>query len=844
MGQYTLQCVGWDGGSGLGGSTLYESWSEVNLYFALPSIPAGERIVRILGMHVYLDFSANGIQTGEEFRAKHLATLSLGRESSSQWHDVAAGEYLAENVIFGNQVKINCTKAITGASSIRIHTNDDANRPTLTIETEPVSFVLSDLQPTSTTKVYRGFVRRFSWSRSFNGLNVFGSVQQSYATFRYRAPSGDIREVRVPGSQNYIDFDTVQVPSYTGMEWQIMSVSNSGGSSYSTWASNDFSALTIRFTDLVPQSRSTRYKGFPVEFAWNFSYSVPEGVSGVLHQISAKLRWRKNGTTAITEYTISTSAQSYTIPAGVLPAGDIDWQVEMLDTSGGTTASSWTTFNYKELSVTPTELYPAEGSRILKHQVNRFGWTITAEEAEDVPGPIVQTSAVVRYRTKGQQDVQSVTVSGDQNFYDFPAHTFTADDIEWQVEVTANTGTVGVSEWVNVNTQDALSTPVCVSPVGVVVDDTNGVSFVWRHVISTGTEQTAYELQTSVNMGGQYTTLSTEESNASHFDTPAGTFEQGTLMWRVRTKNGDGEWGSYSAAATIIIRRAPATPVIVYTDTKPRPTIRWQSADQQGVCIQIGDYDTGWMHSTAKEFRMPMILPDGVYQVRLTIKTIFGVESPAAVATITVKNLPGPEIIAGFQAVDNCVNVEWQEDDAYTTYYVLRDGIPIARVDGNSYADRMSNGQQQYVVRGITPDGYYGDSAPVYAYVEIQNAVIGLVDAGAEWLTLRMRRGERPTHEGSYSIQAQYVHYYGRRKPVAYTIGMEDASHDFAFTVKPLLAENLHDLIGRTVVYKDHWGNVVIGLLGTVQIQHDRVCDVQFSITETDYHQEVSYEDG
>ena len=98
----------------------------------------------------------------------------------------------------------------------------------------------------------------------------------------------------------------------------------------------------------------------------------------------------------------------------------------------------------------------------------------------------------------------------------------------------------------------------------------------------------------------RYTTLSTAETDASSFATPAGQFAQGTLMWRVRTKNGDGVWGSYSAAATIIIRRAPVVPVIVYTDTKPRPTIRWQSADQQGVRIQIGDYDTGWMHSTAK----------------------------------------------------------------------------------------------------------------------------------------------------------------------------------------------------------------------------------------------------
>ena len=122
-------------------------------------------------------------------------------------------------------------------------------------------------------------------------------------------------------------------------------------------------------------------------------------------------------------------------------------------------------------------------------------------------------------------------------------------------------------------------------------------------------------------------------------------------MWRVRhPKTAMVCRGSYSAAATIIIRRAPAVPVIVYTDTKPRPTIRWQSADQQGVRIQIGDYDTGWMHSTAKEFRMPYFLQDGTYPVQLAIKTVFGVESAPAVGSITVLNVPGPTIDAAFNA--------------------------------------------------------------------------------------------------------------------------------------------------------------------------------------------------
>ena len=370
-----------------------------------------------------------------------------------------------------------------------------------------------------------------------------------------------------------------------------------------------------------------------------------------------------------------------------------------------------------------------------------------------------------------------------------------------------------------------------------------GLPFVYPGPARPGTAQTAYELQTSSNMGGQYTTLSTAETDASSFATPAGQFAQGTLMWRVRTKNGDGVWGSYSAAATIIIRRAPVVPVIVYTDTKPRPTIRWQSADQQGVRIQIGDYDTGWMHSTAKEFRMPYFLQDGTYPVQLAIKTVFGVESAPAVGSITVLNVPGPTIEAAFNARLNAIEISWETDAAYAEYFILRDGVPIARSAGSGITDRLCAGKHVYTVRGVTPEGYYGDSAPVHAFLAIENAVIGSVEDGAPWLKLRLRAGERPAHDGSYSAQVDYVHYYGRTKPEPYTCGMQDASHDFAFTLRDAAQMDvLRGLLGSAVVYKDCWGDVVVGMLGNIQAAHGRARDVQFTVVETDHRQEISYE--
>lgn len=841
MGQYTVYCNNNNGfanlTNGVGDLSINNSSTmraDGTIAFDVSKIPEGEVFDHTLNLSIYC-------------QAVSRYTVVIGGqdvacEEAPSWKQVNA--YLP-----CNERKLRCDIWVTANESYygdcaRFWLNGSDHVPYATIVTRAGVIRPVDCSPTGTT-LRKGFFHRFSWRPSaetpFNG-----TLSVAYYEFQWRTNGAtEWTTERVAENRNYIDFDTSLVPNaeIPGMEWRVVCYGKNGASATSALNSVQFQSTSVRLTDLVPASHAKTFKGFPVTCTWELSYTKPDSLSGELHQTSARIRWRKSGADDYTEYSIQGAVQSYTIAADILPAGEIDWQVETTDTSGGTAASSWTTFENQELTVEPTDLYPADGGRILKKQINRFGWTITAEGAEDAPGPITQTSAVLRYRTQGQQDIANVTIDDSQNYYDFPANTFTADDIEWQVEVTINTGATGTSEWIHVNTQDALSTPVCISPVGVVVEDTNGISFVWEHAISTGTEQTAYELQTSTNMGGQYTTLSTEESNVSHFDTPAGTFEQGTLMWRVRTKNGDGEWGSYSAAATIIIRRAPAAPVIVYTDTLPRPTIRWQSADQQGVRIQIGDYDTGWMHSTAKEFRMPYILPDGNYPIRITIKTIFGAESPTATAVISVKNIPGPAFAAGFQSVDNCIVLDWQTDDAYVEYYVLRAGQTIARTKDSSYTDRFSNGRQQYVVRGVTAEGYYGDSAPVYTYLFIENAVLGLAEDGEPWLPLRLRRGERPAHEGNYSVQVDYVFYYGRTKPVAYTSRQRDASHSFSFTVRQQAQQQaLQALLGHIVVYKDRWGNVVIGMLGTAQILHDRACDVEFTIVETDYKQEVSYE--
>lgn len=74
---------------------------------------------------------------------------------------------------------------------------------------------------------------------------------------------------------------------------------------------------------------------------------------------------------------------------------------------------------------------------------------------------------------------------------------------------------------------------------------------------------------------------------------------------------------------------------------------------------------------------------------------------------------------------------------------------------------------------------------------------------------------------------------------------MLEASHDFSFTLRdPVQVQMLRSLLGENVVYKDCWGDVLIGILGSVQMAQGRATDVEFTITETDFRQEVAYVEG
>ena len=223
-----------------------------------------------------------------------------------------------------------------------------------------------------------------------------------------------------------------------------------------------------------------------------------------------------------------------------------------------------------------------------------------------------------------------------------PAGTFTADEIQWRVTVTA-AGQTKTSAWYTLSTVDQLPEAVPVSPIGGFVDGTQAVDFVWQHIIATGTAQTKVDLQTSAD-GAQWTTLRTVATAQQQLTIPADTLSAGTLHWRVRTYNSDGAAGSWSSAVQTTVIAAPPAPVVTVADSSPRPLIQWQSSGQQAYEVMIDDAVVISAYGVTQSYRADAYLTDGQHTVRVRVQNQYSLWSAWGALAITVANTAGSAI--------------------------------------------------------------------------------------------------------------------------------------------------------------------------------------------------------
>ncbi|MCI8442848.1 MAG: hypothetical protein HFG27_09995 [Provencibacterium sp.] len=294
----------------------------------------------------------------------------------------------------------------------------------------------------------------------------------------------------------------------------------------------------------------------------------------------------------------------------------------------------------------------------------RLDWSLVPCSPNAV-GRATQKSASLQWRPKGSSSVQTVSVSGASTFCVLPANTLPNGSIEWRVSaVSADNVSAPWSDWYTLTTIDnQISAPDSLSPDGELLDGARPIALSWRHNSPLGTPPSAFEAQVDLETGYGWRELSGKIlSSESAYTIPANTLPSGYVSWRVRDYNSDGQPSPWSSPARMTVRAAPRAPVFrTLQSGTARPLIQWFVSGQVALQIEITSgremlYRSGTIFSTENSHRIPVLLPNGIYTLRLRIQNQYGLWSPWEETSLAIQapkkwkvTLEGQEIEAGAQ---------------------------------------------------------------------------------------------------------------------------------------------------------------------------------------------------
>lgn len=491
---------------------------------------------------------------------------------------------------------------------------------------------------------------------------------------------------------------------------------------------------------------------------------------------------------------------------------------------------------------------------------SRFSW-----ELETYPPGMPQQSAVFQWREKNAGTINTISV-GTEKYIDVPAYTFPNGEIEWRVKATANNVESPFTPWHTISTIDAIPlAPTGLYPANSVINGTRAFTLYWIHNSPLSTEQSAYEVQVApdgINFTGFSGKVISGESrhnvNAKSIF-PINT--NGKIAWRVRTYNSDDMASPWSESVYLTIVTGAMPPAWISVEVgKARPLCKWLSDEQVSYQLQVlnGEtvfYDSGEMHGADKGHKLKDFLADGVYSFRLRIKNALRmwsewVEYNAVINTETVFNID----LQG-SATNNAINLQWTtEPHEYLTYYVIRDGIAIAKTSLASYTDYTACGNHVYKVRGVNPDGNFKDSGELNLFLGLDYITLAPVREPSNITIINVRRKEKPKKARDLSSNMVPVYLEGRRNPVFFDT--KNRTENIQISNTSITQENyssLYDLWerGETLIYRDSFDkayyvkflsfpadDIFRRRLGRINV----AIDFSASLAVVDYSEEVEYD--
>lgn len=272
-------------------------------------------------------------------------------------------------------------------------------------------------------------------------------------------------------------------------------------------------------------------------------------------QTSAVFEWRVKNASASNTISVSGATTACTVPANTFPYGTIEWRVKVTANSGTTTTSAWQEITTTDVTPTAKPVSPS-GIVIDATIVNRFSWQHIISTGTP------QSKADLQWSADGTTWNTLETVTGENQYYDVPANTFTSGTKYWRVR-TYNTDNTA-SEWSDKAEFIAINAP---SAPSIVIQSTGPrPRITWQT-----SEQEAYQLTLSSGYASG-TVYGTEKAWRSPV-----YLADGSYTVRVRVQNKYGMWSEWSAAA-LPISHTEGEAITMTATAGHEAALTWQTA--------------------------------------------------------------------------------------------------------------------------------------------------------------------------------------------------------------------------------------------------------------------------
>lgn len=315
-----------------------------------------------------------------------------------------------------------------------------------------------------------------------------------------------------------------------------------------TYRDND---VTATLSGLSPASGYVP-KGSANVFSWALTRS-----GACLEEVKATstiFRWRAGRSGTINTIACGT-AQKVTVPAGTFTTNDIQWSVSVTLNTGETVTSDWITLSTAEAASTAKPISPS-GIVIDATIANRFSWQHIISTGTP------QSKADMQWSADGTTWNTLATVTGENQYYDVPANTFTSGTKYWRVRTYNTDGTA--SAWSDKAEFIAINAP---SAPSIVIQSTGPrPRITWQT-----SEQEAYQLTMSSGYASG-TVYGTEKAWRSPV-----YLSDGSYTVRVRVQNKYGMWSEWSAAA-LPISHTEGEAIALTVTAGHEAALTWQTA--------------------------------------------------------------------------------------------------------------------------------------------------------------------------------------------------------------------------------------------------------------------------